>query len=189
MHTDYLGDALDFWKGSLLERLGYGRVGTKRISVVPMFTKKLPDVGQMALYADLLGRRPEDIVLGDRLFSNAVREEYFAQASRITGDLFLDPDTGVGHHSAQHVTDDDLALLVQRDRLLMVYQHSWRGTSGLLARLGGAARTAKASGGYLSCGQAGIFYLSRTQGRAAAVTTHLASWLGDAAPKRLNTLP
>ena len=184
MHTDYLGDALDFWKGAVLGRLGYGR-GGKKLSVVPMFTV-VPTEGHVNAYADLLGRPVSDVVHPRRLFSNATRTAYFDDIMALKGDVFVDPDTGVGGRTARHVTAVELGAMAA-GRLVIVYQHSWRGRAGLLDHLHKAAETAEAEAGYLACGQAGLFFLSKDPGRARAVTSQLSDLLGKVAPARIHS--
>src|SRR6266542_4206536 len=92
MNLTFLGDALDHWKGSLFESLS--RAGILRNFAVDPMASDLPAwrPEDFLLFAQLLRVDRSQIVehqadLGDR-------SRYFAEITH-SGDLFLDPDTGV----------------------------------------------------------------------------------------------
>src|SRR5207245_9136426 len=98
MTLDHLGDALDHWKGSTIERTQAALVD---VHVVPMFTDLVQpgdpwNTETLSLYASLLRRPLETILLGDRRFDDFSRAAYFGD-DRLVGDfdVFLDPDTGI----------------------------------------------------------------------------------------------
>lgn len=119
MNLEYLGDALDHWKGSLFEYLQSERV-VRDLVVDPMAT----DADQwsdddFALYACLLRVSVKQIIRHKALLAD--RSSYFAEI-RQSGDLFLDPDTGVAAHGAspiaKYVKPREVAALLQSSRSL-----------------------------------------------------------------------
>ena len=126
MNLDYLGDALDHWKGSLFAFL-QGEGALRDLAVDAMATDASHwTAGDFALYARLLRVRDDQVIRHS--FPLAVRTGYFAEV-RHRGDLFLDPDTGIDTGGlspiAKYVKPTDLAFLLERPRarVLAVYQH------------------------------------------------------------------
>ena len=126
MNLDYLGDALDHWKGSLFAFL-QGEGVLRDLVVDPMATDALEwTAGDFALYARLLRVSDDQIIR--HAFPLAVRSGYFAEL-RHRGDLFLDPDTGIdtggGSPIAKYLKPIDIASLLDgaMARVLAVYQH------------------------------------------------------------------
>lgn len=123
MNLRFLGDALDHWKGSIFESLQNGGV-LQDFAVDPMVsdhTDWQPE--DFALFVRLL--RVEQRQLISHKFPLADRIAYFREIGH-TGDLFLDPDTGIatGRPSIEHVAPSEAArLLESSERLLLVYQH------------------------------------------------------------------
>ncbi len=126
MNLEYLGDALDHWKGSLFEYLQSEGV-VRDFIVDPMVTD--PDLwteDDFALYACLLRINLEQIIRHNA--SLADRSRYFAEMSQ-HGDLFLDPDTGMATNGAspikKYVKPSEVAALLQScaSRLVAIYQH------------------------------------------------------------------
>src|SRR3990172_6412099 len=123
MNLAFLGDALDHWKGSIFESLQRGGI--------------VRDFAVDAMASDLADWKPEDFALFAKLLrvdqgqlishkqSLADREAYFDEIKH-SGDLFLDPDTGIatGRPSKEHLAPTEVAkLLGSGDRILAVYQH------------------------------------------------------------------
>lgn len=126
MNLEYLGDALDHWKGSLFEYLQSERV-VRGLVVDPLYTDgdQWTD-DDFALYACLLRIKPKQIIRHKA--SLADRASYFAEI-RQNGDLFLDPDTGIATNGAspiaKYVKPTEVATLLQScgSRLVAIYQH------------------------------------------------------------------
>ena len=127
MNLGFLGDALDYWKGSLFFRLQREGILIDFL-VDPMLTD--PEnwhASDFRLYADLLQIRPGQI-LQHRRKLRGEREQYFAEVTH-TGDLFLDPDTGVALRYAGHIEKyirvSEIRQLVggSLPRILCIYQH------------------------------------------------------------------
>ena len=127
MNLRFLGDALDHWKGSVFECLQSSNV--------------LEEFRVDAMASDIDNWRPEDWSLYAKLLrvgrSQIVkhkatldrnRKEYFDEIPR-SGDLFLDPDTGIKTGSVkeirQYVKPNELFSLMnhERRRVVVVYQH------------------------------------------------------------------
>lgn len=130
MNTDYLGDALDYWKGAVLGGLQRQRC-LCNLAVDAMLTD--PDQWKEAhwqIYARLLHveneqvNRPTDDL--------GKREPYFTDLkSRIIGcDAFLDPDTGIytgnGHGGRKYLYPRNVGTLLNGSNIVLVYQHGAR---------------------------------------------------------------
>lgn len=127
MNLEFLGDALDYWKGSVFLRLQKGGI-LKDFSVDPMLTD--PEdwyAADFELYADLLQIRPNQI-LPHKIKLREDREEYFAEVMH-TGDLFVDPDTGIalrgGSYAEKYIRVREVHQLLgeKLPRILCIYQH------------------------------------------------------------------
>jgi hypothetical protein len=126
MNHAYLGDALDHWKGSLFEFLT-GQSLLRDLAVDPMATdgeKWTPD--DFALFARLLHVSEPQILRHKSPL--AARRKYFAEILH-SGDLFLDPDTGIdtggGLPVEKYIKPHELATLLEtpEGRVVAVYQH------------------------------------------------------------------
>jgi hypothetical protein len=124
MNLPYLGDAHDLWKGALVEYLQ--REGALRDLIIDRMATD-PDEwteADFGLYARLLRVERRQVIQDERTLAS--RKEYFAELVH-DGDLFLDPDTGMGSGSliARYVKRKELAELLgpPRDRVIAVYQH------------------------------------------------------------------
>ncbi len=130
MNLRYLGDALDYWKGSLFLRLQEAGI-LKDFSVDPMLTDPehwyAPD---FRLYADLLQIRLDQILQHKRKLQEG-GEKYFAEVTH-TGDLFIDPDTGIAlgyaRNAEKYIRVQEVHQLLREKlpRILCVYQHIGR---------------------------------------------------------------
>lgn len=132
MNLEHLGDALDYWKGGLIEMLD----GLLRdLHVIPLFTDDPTTAwtqDHLRLYARLLSVPRDRILACNQSFQNALRQEYFAGLSLPEqSDLFLDPDTGIAPNhggNAKHIRLNEIAgmLPAESRRILLVYQHAFR---------------------------------------------------------------
>jgi hypothetical protein len=126
MNLDYLGDALDHWKGSLFQYLQ--TEGTLRdFAVDPMVTDHEEwTEDDFVLFARLLHIKRRQIIRHEAPLT--ARDRYFAEIAH-KGDLFLDPDTGIATSGAspiaKYVRPREAAALLHsaRGRVLAVYQH------------------------------------------------------------------
>ncbi len=134
MKLAYLGDAHDHWKGSVFTYLHEANV-FRDFVVDPMITDASPwSASNVKLYAHLLRIDDGQLVQHDRTFLEyrKDRRRYFRDIPR-TGDLFLDPDTGIktgGPTHENYLLPRELFELMdtEHDRLIIVYQHSARGS-------------------------------------------------------------
>ncbi len=126
MNLKFLGDALDHWKGSLFESLQTAKI--------------LQDFAVDLMASDIEPWKQEDLSLFARLrrinndqiiphrFALRDRGGYFAEISH-SGDLFLDPDTGVVTKRVKerqcyvYPTEIRRVLEASSNRLLIIYQH------------------------------------------------------------------
>ncbi len=196
MKREWLGDILDHVKGSVIKACEDGNA--KDVHVLPMITDRSPsaqDDPAWNCYAWVMGRdarrNPKVFLNRDRPFafiraevSNAdwlaLRQDYIRRANAsFTGDLFLDPDTGIAspdvekaflkgrpkntvrrtRHGNRETNDHayihraELASLTEgTDRFLIVYQHKHQGNADYLAATLERVGQIRLSGGqYLSC--------------------------------------
>lgn len=126
MNLEYLGDALDHWKGSLFEYLQNEGI-LRDFAVDPIATdRERWTQADFALYARLLRINRRQIIRHQASLS--MRGRYFAEIMH-KGDLFLDPDTGIATSGAspiaKYIRPREVALLLHSaaDRVLAVYQH------------------------------------------------------------------
>jgi len=133
MKLEYLGDAYDHWKGAVFEYLQEGKV-LRNFLVDSMATDTSPwNTPNSKLYAHLLRIKESQLLQHDRtLFEERNdRKSYFSTIPR-TGDLFLDPDTGIntgGFTHENHLHPKELfdVMEPEKDRLVVVYQHGAQG--------------------------------------------------------------
>lgn len=127
MNLQYLGDALDHWKGSVFEILQRERVLIDFL-VDPMASdlQAWKSVDSM-LFARLLRIEQRQLVSHSHNLCQD-RARYFAEIPS-SGDLFLDPDTGVKTGSVkqpeQYVLPSELFEVMgkENERVVTVYQH------------------------------------------------------------------
>jgi len=196
MNLDYLGDALDHWKGSLLEFLR-GEGALRDLAVDPMATDVSRwTAGDFAVFARLL-RVQDDQVLRHN-FPLAVRSGYFGEV-RHRGDLFLDPDTGIDTGGlspiAKYVKPADIAFLLQRPRarVLAVYQHvrAQKTSERVNACMASVAREIPDLDwcSYESGGVAMLFFARDEPNRIQAIRLAIERLLGRHADRRLRMGP
>lgn len=170
MNSEYLGDAFDHWKGSLISiLLSKGLI--RNVLVEPMITDAQPwDIADVETYKRLLSLGAGcTICHGGSTFSGN-RESYFGGIPQHE-DIFLDPDTGMGTDNAtrKHVKVTEIERLIgQSHRLVMVYQHSNRGD--FTERLSALRTTVTDMRSEIhcivyQCGRVAMFFISRDKGR------------------------
>lgn len=122
MNLNYLGDALDHWKGSLLQYL-LAAGALDELAVDPMATDAPWVEDDFSVYARLLHIEPRQIIRHKAPLTP--RDHYFREIEHAR-DLFLDPDTGIAtsRPKREHVRPKDVnELLRSPSRLVAVYQH------------------------------------------------------------------
>lgn len=130
MRLQFLGDALDHWKGSLFQRLcGEGLL--KNLHVEPMITdSRIWTLEELCAYTVLLNIKDRNFILHSDTTFTGNRLDYFNSIQH-QGDLFLDPDTGIatGNPNRRHITIQEIELLLNKNpnRVLVIYQHTRQG--------------------------------------------------------------
>ena len=190
MNLKYLGDALDHWKGSLFEYLAKEGV-LREFAVDPMASDLLPWTEvDYSLFARLL--RIDKFRIIRHHVTLRDRPRYFAEITH-TGDLFLDPDTGIatGRVTKRHISPLEVASLLEKpkDRLLVIYQHNARGMK-MSARVDEClARLMRETDGFGWCsyesGTVAMLFLSQKADRASEVEAAFKTYLGRHAAQRV----
>jgi len=130
MQLKFLGDAFDYWKGDLFCRLQREGILVD-FRVDPMLTD--PEnwrTSDSRIYADLLQITEAQILRHKRKLRED-RAQYFAEITH-TGDLFLDPDTGISlgyvRHLEKYIRVEEVCRLLSEKspRILCIYQHIGR---------------------------------------------------------------
>jgi hypothetical protein len=206
MRREWLGDTFDHIKGSVIRTCEESIA--KDIHVLPMVTDSplWPDTDPAwDCYAWVVSRDKDAILNKNESFAFlrdarlrlrqqydnwlALRQHYFENLQRFTGDLFLDPDTGIAfqdveaayhrgrpkRHDHAYVHRRELEQLTKdNERLLIVYQHKHQGNP--LGYLAATKERLKQSGlnsfGY-SLTHASMIFICRSSARLAA----LSAWL------------
>jgi hypothetical protein len=128
MNLEYIGDALDHWKGSLFSRLQKEHI-LKDLAADPMSTddRYWREV-DFRLYADLLQLKVGQVIRHKKKLKDN-RKEYLAEIKH-DGDLFVDPDIGVAptHPGPpiKYITVKEIHQLLDSrpTRILCIYQHT-----------------------------------------------------------------
>jgi hypothetical protein len=187
MKLAHLGDALDHWKGSLIEL-----IGGKNMRVVPMLTDHDGwTERQIKAYARLLHVKPEDVRKRDILFSSKTRHGYFCDLGE--HDLFLDPDTGIAPDEKakkEHIKLSEIADLIKESppRMLLIYQHSSRKKDGFGEKLKLLRSTERLKGCHIfayDSGSVSMVVISQDCERAHEALARLKCWLGPIASTRI----
>ncbi len=133
MNRQYLGDALDHWKGSMLHIL-YSSGRLNALKVDPMITSPEWSSADTDFYVRLLGVSANSLVRHDSSLITD-RSAYFKEIDEEV-DLFLDPDTGIATSSGspicKYLKPKEVHLLLEgrsSQRVLCVYQHIGRNKS------------------------------------------------------------
>lgn len=185
MNLKYLADALDYWKGGVLNFLE-GRRLLDSLLVEPMLSDPEAWTGeQWSLFAGLL-RVSGDQIVRHRQSLTADRPAYFQEIPPFET-IFLDPDIGVctsrvtSTSRAQYVFPEELRSLLDEtpNRLLIVYQHV-RGS--VRDRLNEVTRAIQACATGVGCSSyesatAALLFISRT-GRYKDVAAAFRPFLG-----------
>ncbi len=203
MELSKLGDALDSWKGAMF---GEAQAELRPLYVVPMLTDAADwNPGHVAVYANMLGVPVEHILLADRPFTNAQRNQYFDDAARPLprwSDVFVDPNAGpcVGRpngHPANYVKCAEINTLLiggrvgpeERDRVVLVYRHQDRNQDidGLAEYVGGLAGQigAGCSGFAVLCGITALLTFSYNKRRLVALRDLISRVYGPVAISRV----
>lgn len=170
MNSEYLGDALDHWKGSLLSLLLHKGL-IRNVLVEPMITDAQPwDVDDIDTYRRLLSLGAGCTVCHGQSIFTGSRNDYFNGVPQ-NGDIFVDPDTGIAVNDAsrKHIKVREIErLLGQSDRVVMVYQHSNRGDfrqrlSDLKAQIAIVNPSVHCT--VYQCGGVAMFFISLNRGR------------------------
>ena len=186
MNLKHLGDALDHWKGSLFDYLREEKV-LHDFAVDPMDSDQEQwKKTDFAIYRRLL-RIDENQLIRHKSTLADDRNQYFSEIKLITGDLFLDPDTGIltskvnKKDEKKYIKPHEVASLLQDDRLLAVYQHV-RGKV-VSERVGKCLDAIKQKTSSFSCcsyesGMAAMLFLSHQPDRTTKVKEALTRLLG-----------
>jgi hypothetical protein len=127
MNLKYLGDALDYWKGSVFERLQTKKLLQGFCVDAMASDKRLWKEADTKLYAELLRINQSQLIRHDHDLSKE-RAKYFSELPT-DGDVFLDSDTGIATGEvtcpAHYVRPVELQNVMQGGtrRLVIVYQH------------------------------------------------------------------
>jgi len=126
VNLEYLGDALDHWKGSLFDYL-QARANLRDFAVDPMATDREHwSEADFSLFARLLHIERSQIIPHEASLRN--RSQYFGEIKH-RGDIFLDPDTGIATSGSssrmKYVRPVELATILDFDHrpVVSVYQH------------------------------------------------------------------
>jgi hypothetical protein len=189
VNSKFLGDALDHWKGSLISILSSKGL-VRNVTVEPMITDVTPwSKEDLKTYSRLLKLESiNQICHGQSTFSGK-RDEYFDEVPK-HADLFLDPDTGIATSNSgrEHVKLLELRKLAKSDRVLMVYQHSARGSfhkrlleirDRLLRDIPNVHCT------IYECGRVAVFFISLNKARIHEIQNGLKEYLRGTAENRV----
>jgi len=191
VNSKFLGDALDHWKGSLIQFLSSKEL-VKNMVVEPMITDKRPWSNEdLETYGRLLRLESLSQVYHGKSTFSGKREKYF---DRLPGnvDLFLDPDTGIatGNAGRKHVKASELRrLLTNSDRVLMVYQHSARGSFHerlCVIRDTVSRDIPNVHCSAYACGQVAVFFISFNKVRIQEICNALKDYLRGTAESRIS---
>ena len=187
MQRIWLGDALDFWKGTFVQVLRASSSSSNQIHVLPMFTDAGWTQPEIESYSGFLGV-PSSALLTTAQITNAGRRAYFASVvQQIAGDVFVDPDTGVATAKPEpaHVTAAEVHALLTDTNVAAIYQHRPQRTAApWLARYAQLVATAGARVVGYESAQVGMLFATKSATREAAVRQALTVRLGAVAAAR-----
>jgi hypothetical protein len=186
MNLKHLGDALDHWKGSVMDL-----VDDNNLRVLPMLTDQHRwTKNHFDVYAKLLRRKTNDILKKNVLFPCQTRSDYFTGLPEY--DLFIDPDTGIAsdkNRKKEHISAAEIASLLPRSssRLLMIYQNRFvmKEMKETLKRVLAFEGLTEFHLFAYAAGAVGMVFISRSPKRIAEALTRLRSFLGPVASARI----
>lgn len=186
MQRIWLGDALDFWKGALLQVLQVSAPAERTVRVLPMFTDPGWTTAEMDIYAQLLGVDAEALLSTSQL-TKTTRSAYFAPHNGLMDDAFVDADTGIatGKPEVSHVTAAEVVEMLSGANVVAVYQHRpQRVSAPWLAPYANrlTAEGARVTG--YEAAEVGMLFATRSPSRDADVRRALSAKLGPAAGAR-----
>jgi len=194
MNLRFLGDALDHWKGSVFEGLQNSNV-LKDFHVDAMASDiEKWGAEDWSLYAKLLRVENSHIVGHETTLDRIQREKYFKEIPR-SGDLFLDPDTGIMPPSRgnirQYLKHEELFSIMnhEQQRIVAVYQHGNRNLTmrsrveNIFKLLHLDQPNCKYCSYYTS--NAALLFLSFQRYRIKAVSSYFWEFLGSHADNRI----
>jgi len=192
MNKKHLGDAYDYWKGSLISILTKKHKIISNLAVVPMRTDNRWSERRSRRYKNLLNLHKKNSVYHKDKFKNpqVLRHKYFASIP-VDCDLFLDPDIGIcaGEHTKEkHITIADISCLLcdhnNGKRVLMVYQHSRRDKKWVSKTQREIKKQISGISCYPhECGQVAMFFVSWNKKRIENIRKALTPY--TAAKKRI----
>ena len=190
MNIKFLGDALDHWKGSLLSILSRKEL-IRNFVIEPMITDDSRwSKEDMETYIRLLRLETANRVCHSQTTFKGAREEYFDEVPQ-TVDVFLDPDTGIATRNGgrKHLKVLEIGkLLAKSDRVLMIYQHSARGSFDERLRNITGAVSRDIPGVHCAvykCGRVAMFFISLSKVRIHEIQNALKEYLRGKAQKRV----
>ena len=192
MNLQFLGDALDHWKGSVFETLQ--QESALRDFLVDPMASDAPvwKPADSQLFARLLRIEQRQLVSHSHDLCRD-RAQYFAEIPSM-GDLFLDPDTGIktGHVTRieQYLLPTELFEAMDRgqERVVVVYQHvrakrTRERVEEVLAALNEKDRQFYCTS--YESGTVALLFLSRHRSRIGAVRDCFLQFLGAHASNRI----
>jgi hypothetical protein len=191
MHREYLGDALDHWKGGLFELLQSEGV-LHNFNVDAMASDGHWDDDEIDLYARLLRVNRQQFV---RHCFDLVKDraKYFSEIPK-KGDIFFDPDRGIladAYPRFRHLTPTELFEIMNGEpaRIVAVYQHKWQRKTmattmeQVLAAL--ESRNMPFACSWYSSGTVAMLFISQTRDRVKSVRDCFCQLLGQRANRRV----
>ena len=193
MNTRLLGDAADHWKGSLLGFLQQAGL-LCQLAVDPMVSDALNWTAEDYMVYTRLLRVESAQLTGHKTDLKADRAGYFTEISH-TGDLFLDPDSGMATGKPtqveRYVMPEEVGALLaaNRDRLLIFCQRGPFGVqiSNRVENLLDAPRRRSGNFHWCAYGTANqvMLFISGQKFRIAMIANHLRDVLGSRAAGRI----
>jgi hypothetical protein len=192
MNRQYMGDALDYWKGSVFEYLQREQV-LRNFLVDPMATDASEwNRDGSNLFARLLRIEETRLVHHTRDLCKD-RKQYLSEIPAV-GDLFLDPDTGIKtgyvRQLEKYLLPSEIfeVMETEENRMIAVYQHVR--AKKTRSRLEEVVTTLKEQKRPFSCssyesGTVALLFLSQTGDRAEAVRDCFKKFLGAHSNNRI----
>jgi hypothetical protein len=187
MRREWLGDALDFWKGAILDVLRQSSPSSLELQVLPMFTDPGWTAPEIKTYAAIIGVAASGILTSACLTVGGRKRYFESVRQHVRGDLFIDPDTGLalGKPKVTHVTCAEATALQTSDNVVAIYQHRPQrvSTPWLATFKAVLVATGCATIGYESK-QVGMLFMTKSIRREEALRQALEKRLGPTARPR-----